>query len=428
MTDDDDDEDDEYYVPESLRGYLEEVQQKFDEVLKDALKRRSLQVLPVGGGGEPSPLSDDEDGDFMLSPSMISDLMSSTNPAAGLRLSQARRMAMEGAPTQNSAEIPTKKGDTTEWDDVPKNSAENASGQLQVRPQETDSSKRKTKDETDWPPLVVHSTELMAPEDTESQNRIACLEEEVEHLKKVFFNSKPFAQPKNKRNSILPAVQFLQEEVKTLIEEKEKLLNNIQHHTNTILGERISVKLTVIQGTGFVVKDPNLIGQKTSSDPYVEVWASTSKMISTFIGKTATIEKTVDPIWNERFDLEPRHDNPKVTLKIWDEDYSSEPDAMGVATIEIPTKPGDTTEWYDIPESSANNASGKLQVRLETAMVANPKSHIEHLEKEVERLYGDLSRTAIAAPAAKRNSLEPTMEFLQQQHKDLLKEKTQLQH
>jgi Ca2+-dependent lipid-binding protein len=300
-------------------------------------------------------------------------------------------------------EIPTKKGDTTEWYDVPKNSAQNASGQLQVRletvrlkkkkgtpksdkkkpkdpnspkkTQETDSSKGKTKDETDWPPpLVVHSTELMAPVDAESQKRVACLEEEVEHL---------------------------QEEVKTLIKEKGKLLNNIQQHTNEILGERISVKLTIMQGTGLVAKDRNyFMGKKTSSDPYVEVYASTSEMISTYIGKTATIDKTVDPIWNERFDLEPRRDNPKVTLKIWDEDYLSEPDAMGVVKIEIPTKPGDTTEWYDIPESSAKNASGKLQVRLETGMVANTKWHIEHLEKEVERLTGELSKTNIAAPMA----------------------------
>jgi hypothetical protein len=83
------------------------------------------------------------------------------------------------------------------------------------------------------------------------------------------------------------------------------------------------------------------MGQKTSSDLYVEGWASTNKMILTFIGKTATIiEKTGGPIWNEGFDLEPPRENPKVVLKSLVEDYLSEPDVMGaVVTIEIPTKP-----------------------------------------------------------------------------------------
>jgi Ca2+-dependent lipid-binding protein len=202
----------------------------------------------------------------------------------------------------------------------------------------------------------------------------------------------------------------------------------MQLHTHAILGERISVKLTVIRGAGLVAKDRNMIGQKTSSDPYVEAYAKTNKMVSTFFGKTATIGKTVNPIWNERFDLEPRRENPKVTLKIFDEDFMSEPDAMGIVTIEIPTKPGDTTKWYDIPESSAKNASGKLQVRVQTAMVPTPEWRIEYLETEVDRLTGELSKTNIAAPKAGRNSLEPTVEFLNQEHKDLLKQRMQLGH
>jgi hypothetical protein len=112
-------------------------------------------------------------------------------------------------------------------------------------------------------------------------------------------------------------------------------------------------------------------------------------------------------------------------LKIWDEDFMSEPDAMGTLTIEIPTKKGDTTDWYDVPKNSAKEASGQIQVRLETSMVYNPKWRIEHLEREVERLEGELSKTKIAAPGAGRNSLETTMEFLHHEYKDLLKEKMQ---
>jgi hypothetical protein len=123
----------------------------------------------------------------------------------------------------------------------------------------------------------------------------------------------------------------------------------------------IKLKLTILQGTGLVAKDRNLLGRKTTSDPYVEVWANNE-----MIAKTCTIWKTLDPTWNETFTLKLSGDAPKIALKIWDEDRMSEPDAMGTVTIEIPTKRGDTTEWYDVPKNSAKHASGQLQVRLET--------------------------------------------------------------
>jgi Ca2+-dependent lipid-binding protein len=357
--------------------------------------------------------------------------------------------------------IPTKAGDTTDWYVVPKKSAKNASGQIQVRLQTTrlkqkkDTPKKKNsgaskgknkqegapdspKTETEYmvdtsafkkkkavmplPPLVVHSTELITPDCDVTKHRIAELEDMVDDLQAALFNKTPYATPQDTRNSMFSTVEFLQQEVKALTTERREMLNSIQETTNAILGRKMSVKLTIIQGEGLVAKDKNILGQKTSSDPYVEVWVKFKE-----IGKTATQNKTLDPIWNERFDMELKRDNPKVVLKIWDEDFMAEPDPMGIITLEIPTEIGaDTTQWYDVPEGSAKNASGRLQVRLELDLFDDPKTHIEQLEKNVEGLHAELSKAIVTAPGEGQNSLAPTVEFLQQNHKVLLKEKMNL--
>jgi Ca2+-dependent lipid-binding protein len=269
------------------------------------------------------------------------------------------------------------------------------------------------------PPLVVHSTELITPECDVIKHRITELEEEVDGLPALLFNMKPFATPEDTRNTMFSTVEFLQEEVKALTTEKRETLNSIQETTNAILGRKMSVKLTVIQGEGLVAKDTNMLGKKTASDPYIEVWVKFKK-----VGNTATQEKTLDPIWNERFDMDLKRDNPEVVLKIWDADFMSEPDSMGIITLNIPTEIGaDTTQWYDVPEGSAKNASGRLQVRLEIALFDDPKTRIEQLEKNVEGMHAELCKATVAAPKKGQNGLAPTMEFLQQNYKDLLKER-----
>jgi Ca2+-dependent lipid-binding protein len=125
------------------------------------------------------------------------------------------------------------------------------------------------------------------------------------------------------------------------------------------------VQLTVLQGTELVAKDRNLFGKKTTSDPYVEVWVLGRQKV----GKTATKFKTLSPTWNQSFPIEFQEvQSPFVLLKILDEDKFSEPDSMGVVKVAIPIKDGDTTQWYDIPSDSAKNATGRLQVRLQTTV------------------------------------------------------------
>lgn len=130
--------------------------------------------------------------------------------------------------------------------------------------------------------------------------------------------------------------------------------------------DKVNVKVTVLQGTGLVAKDRNLFGKKTTSDPYVEVWALGKQKV----GKTVTKPKTLSPTWNQIIPLELRHvqDPPFVLLKIYDEDKLSDPDSMGVVRVPIPKYGGDTTQWYDVPADSAKNATGKLQIRMQTTI------------------------------------------------------------
>jgi tellurium resistance protein TerZ len=127
--------------------------------------------------------------------------------------------------------------------------------------------------------------------------------------------------------------------------------------------------LTVLQGSGLVAKDRNLFGKKTSSDPYIEVWTSSNSISR--VGKTATKKKTLEPKWNQTFEFKVKPQNQMIYLKIFDEDLLSAPDAMGTVTIRIPSSNHneDTTQWYDVPPDSAKNASGKIQVRLQTTIV-----------------------------------------------------------
>mmetsp|Transcript_126207 Transcript_126207/g.188321 ORF Transcript_126207/g.188321 Transcript_126207/m.188321 type:complete len:195 (+) Transcript_126207:179-763(+) len=133
-----------------------------------------------------------------------------------------------------------------------------------------------------------------------------------------------------------------------------------------------TVRVTILQGSGLVAKDRNLLGRKTSSDPYVECFSTYNKIgdpktYGRLVGKTETKYKTLEPVYNHTFsDIDFAYCHSAVIqLRVYDEDKMSEPDAMGTVKIPISmANDSDTTKWYEIPKDSAKNASGKLQVRL----------------------------------------------------------------
>mmetsp|Transcript_15070 Transcript_15070/g.32920 ORF Transcript_15070/g.32920 Transcript_15070/m.32920 type:complete len:759 (-) Transcript_15070:31-2307(-) len=148
------------------------------------------------------------------------------------------------------------------------------------------------------------------------------------------------------------------------------------------------VILTVIRGEDLAPKDRDFFGRHTTSDPYVELWSHHEKIAS-----TEPKFKDLNPVWNESFALEfPATAHKEViTLKIWDQDVLSDPDAMGVLKVPIDCRTAmDATEWMDIPPDSAKNAKGRLQVKVAVTPVVVDKAEEQVREVAVEEKPGEV--------------------------------------
>lgn len=147
--------------------------------------------------------------------------------------------------------------------------------------------------------------------------------------------------------------------------------------------------VTLIKGEGLAAKDRNLMGREYSSDPYVvmELQTTVNEEATTLqIGKSKTLYKTLSPEWNETFTLEQPvsadalmdpANPPTLVFRIFDYDFGmTADDAMGVVTIPITelSKDSSTTEWYEVPASSAEGAKGKIQVAIESKIIYKASS------------------------------------------------------
>lgn len=142
--------------------------------------------------------------------------------------------------------------------------------------------------------------------------------------------------------------------------------------------DKMSVQITIIKGLDLVAKDRNLFGKKTSSDPYVLVYLFSSGQMNEReqkikLGQTPTVKKNLSPTWNHSVSTTlPYHkksDNNRIIFQIFDEDKLSADDSMGI--INIPLAFQDSTEpavWHEIPKNSAKNASGKIQILIQTSL------------------------------------------------------------
>lgn len=127
-------------------------------------------------------------------------------------------------------------------------------------------------------------------------------------------------------------------------------------------------EVSIKEGRNLVAKDRDLLGRRTTSDPYVELYFG-----SRLIGKTAVIEKTLNPKWeNETFDwivgwatLDRKR---SVELRIWDKDFLSSDDPMGNVFIPLPDLPCRFEKWFPVNVGVGNyrclNASGEVLVAI----------------------------------------------------------------
>jgi stress response protein SCP2 len=146
--------------------------------------------------------------------------------------------------------------------------------------------------------------------------------------------------------------------------------------------EKVIVQVSVLEGKDLAPKSRNLLGKKTTSNPYCEIWKGTKDGLATAkSGTTTTQPKTLHPKWgnstiNETFVVEffdkEYMKEPYLELQLWDED-KKKPGAMGTVKIPIEVNKSEKEtkiiEWYEIDPDSAKKAKGQLHVLLEFTLV-----------------------------------------------------------
>ena len=140
--------------------------------------------------------------------------------------------------------------------------------------------------------------------------------------------------------------------------------------------DKMNLEIQVLNGSGLVAKDRNMLGKKTTSDPFVVV-SLISRGRKTQLGKTKTVKKTLSPAWQATFSTSLSYlqhgpspgfpnSNPMLMFEIFDEDLMSAPDNMGIVKVVLkwedllPSAPS----WHEVPKDSAKNASGKIELKI----------------------------------------------------------------
>lgn len=133
------------------------------------------------------------------------------------------------------------------------------------------------------------------------------------------------------------------------------------------------VKLEILQGKGLVPKDRKLasLGRLVTSDPFIKVYGGKK-----FLGKTRVVKETLDPVWNESFQLILGAEDAnlilendgaiKMELRIFDHDEGKDHDPMGVVRIPLQCTEAPSTKWYSVlpgkGRSYCKDARGSLQI------------------------------------------------------------------
>jgi tellurium resistance protein TerZ len=137
----------------------------------------------------------------------------------------------------------------------------------------------------------------------------------------------------------------------------------------------LTVSIEVLKGRNLIAKDRNLLGKRTTSDPYVKVHVGRQ-----LLGKTKVVKKNVSPVWNQRFQYSMGADSAaqimqqqyrnqvSVTLTIFDHDGIGDDDAMGTVVVPLDPMSSTSSKWYTVGKGSGanfcKNATGDLEIKV----------------------------------------------------------------
>eukprot|EP00547_Thalassionema_nitzschioides_P010150 CAMPEP_0194231110 /NCGR_PEP_ID=MMETSP0156-20130528/44759_1 /TAXON_ID=33649 /ORGANISM="Thalassionema nitzschioides, Strain L26-B" /LENGTH=280 /DNA_ID=CAMNT_0038963721 /DNA_START=21 /DNA_END=863 /DNA_ORIENTATION=- len=132
-----------------------------------------------------------------------------------------------------------------------------------------------------------------------------------------------------------------------------------------------TVEMTIVRARNLIAKDRHLLTrQRTTSDPYVEVFLG----IDQRIGKTKTIKKTCNPEWSATFIFDVNTTKVSdelvagvIFLKLYDEDLLTDPDLLGTMVIPIPTTENEVMEskWYPVDNVFCPRATGEVEIKFQ---------------------------------------------------------------
>lgn len=134
----------------------------------------------------------------------------------------------------------------------------------------------------------------------------------------------------------------------------------------------VVVVIEVLAAKDLIAKDKNMLGRRTTSDPYVSVFCERlGEKVE--IGKTKSISKCLNPIWNQKLDLvldgDDRilRDGIDLIFEIYDYDSVSCDDIMGSVSVHLDLLESVTEKWYPVEKGTnpaCHNAKGDLHLAM----------------------------------------------------------------
>ena len=159
------------------------------------------------------------------------------------------------------------------------------------------------------------------------------------------------------------------------------------------------LQLTIHSGEALPIADI------TSSDPYVTILVG-----GRLEGRTKTMYRNRNPVWNEDFNLKLLHRRSIITLKIYDEDRGKDDDILGTVYIDLTDLPLDQQikkKYQIIAFGSFDTKLSKIEVSV---TIKSNESVIQIVPDEVEDIVGFAGEEYLESPSSCASPTTPTMD------------------